>query len=240
MRPTTSAVRSGPGAVWSSNQCSVVLRGPSNRVCPRVRGRPHRAVPERARSAIYHRGCRPGTAPTPAVAGRPQGSWRTARNSTRCPTGSPTRTPSSSSRAPVRSTLRCRPTSNPSSLVAVDRCRHARAGDVAALDHLVRPSAPCTLVVGAKHPEQRRHRRVARRRRRGRSRPPGRTVRRRAGSLVLGGRLTGGADTVFDCVGSAESIETALERWSDRRERSCWSGCRAGSRWTWRRSGTAS
>ncbi len=81
---------------------------------------------------------------------------------------------------------------------------------IAALDRVVRPSAPCTVVVGAKHPEQRRlaeslgadvvvdpdH--------------LARTVRRRAASLVLGGRLTGGADTVFDCVGSAESLDAAL------------------------------
>jgi len=37
-----------------------------------------------------------------------------------------------------------------------------------------------------------------------------RAVRRRAGSLVLAGRLTEGADVVFDCVGSAASITEAL------------------------------
>jgi threonine dehydrogenase-like Zn-dependent dehydrogenase len=37
-----------------------------------------------------------------------------------------------------------------------------------------------------------------------------RTVRRQAGSLVLAGRLTEGADVVFDCVGSAASLTEAL------------------------------
>jgi len=37
-----------------------------------------------------------------------------------------------------------------------------------------------------------------------------RAVRRRAGSLVVAGRLTEGADVVFDCVGSAASITEAL------------------------------
>ncbi len=37
-----------------------------------------------------------------------------------------------------------------------------------------------------------------------------RAVRRQAGSLVLAGRLTEGADVVFDCVGSAASITEAL------------------------------
>jgi threonine dehydrogenase-like Zn-dependent dehydrogenase len=81
---------------------------------------------------------------------------------------------------------------------------------IAALDRLVRPTMPCQVVVGAKHPEQRRlaeslgadvvvdPEHLAR------------TVRRRASSLVLGGRLTGGADTVFDCVGTAASLEAAL------------------------------
>jgi threonine dehydrogenase-like Zn-dependent dehydrogenase len=98
----------------------------------------------------------------------------------------------------------------PESLVAVVGAGTLGLLTVAALDRLVRPSAPCTLVIGAKHAEQRRiaealggdvvvdPEHLAR------------TVRRRARSLVLGGRLAGGADTVFDCVGSAESLETAL------------------------------
>ncbi len=98
----------------------------------------------------------------------------------------------------------------PDSLVAVIGAGTLGLLTVAALDRVVRPSSPCTVVVGAKHPEQRRTaeslgadvvvdpEHLAR------------TVRRRAGSLVLGARLTGGADTVFDCVGSAESIEAAL------------------------------
>ena len=37
-----------------------------------------------------------------------------------------------------------------------------------------------------------------------------RAVRRQAGSLVLAGRLTEGADVVFDCVGTSESMTHAL------------------------------
>jgi threonine dehydrogenase-like Zn-dependent dehydrogenase len=80
----------------------------------------------------------------------------------------------------------------------------------AALHHLVRPGTECTVMVGAKHPHQRRRAEglgadtVV---------PPeqlARAVRRRSGSLVLAGRLTDGADLVFDCVGSPESIAQAL------------------------------
>jgi len=80
----------------------------------------------------------------------------------------------------------------------------------AALHHLVRPGTACTVMVGAKHPHQRRRAEglgadsVV---------PPeqlARAVRRRSGSLVLAGRLTDGADLVFDCVGSSESISQAL------------------------------
>ena len=81
---------------------------------------------------------------------------------------------------------------------------------VAALTHLVRPDHGCTVTVGAKHPRQRElatsfgadtvvdpdH--------------LARAVRRRAGSLVVAGRLVEGADVVFDCVGSSASITEAL------------------------------
>jgi len=78
---------------------------------------------------------------------------------------------------------------------------------VAALRHLRLPGA---VVAGAKHPEQRRLAAdlgadlVA---------EPGqvrRTVRRQTRSLTVGDRLTGGADVVIDCVGSAASVEEAL------------------------------
>jgi threonine dehydrogenase-like Zn-dependent dehydrogenase len=81
---------------------------------------------------------------------------------------------------------------------------------VAALHHLVRPAVPCTVVVGAKHARQRE---LAASLGADLVVPPDqliRAVRRRAGSLVLGGRLTEGADVVFDCVGSAASITEAL------------------------------
>jgi len=80
----------------------------------------------------------------------------------------------------------------------------------AALHNLVRPGTGCTVTVGAKHTHQRR-----------RAEALGadtvvapdqlaRAVRRQSGSLVLAGRLTDGADVVFDCVGSSESITHAL------------------------------
>lgn len=81
---------------------------------------------------------------------------------------------------------------------------------IAALHHLVRPTAPCTIVAGAKHPHQRK---VAEWAGADIVVPPdqlARAVRRQAGSLVLAGRLTGGADVVFDCVGSSESLTQAL------------------------------
>jgi threonine dehydrogenase-like Zn-dependent dehydrogenase len=81
---------------------------------------------------------------------------------------------------------------------------------VVALHHVVRPTTPCTVVVGAKHPRQRE---LATSLGADYVVPPdqlARAVRRQAGSLVLAGRLTNGADVVFDCVGSAASITEAL------------------------------
>jgi threonine dehydrogenase-like Zn-dependent dehydrogenase len=81
---------------------------------------------------------------------------------------------------------------------------------IAAITTLIRPVAPCTIVVGAKHPHQRQladdlgaDHVVA-------PEQLARAVRRQAASLVLGGRLTAGADVVIDCVGSAASITEAL------------------------------
>jgi threonine dehydrogenase-like Zn-dependent dehydrogenase len=81
---------------------------------------------------------------------------------------------------------------------------------VTALDNLVRPVTPCTVMVGAKHPHQRSlagslgaDTVVA---------PDqlARAVRRQSGSLVLAGRLVDGADVVFDCVGSSDSLAQSL------------------------------
>jgi len=78
---------------------------------------------------------------------------------------------------------------------------------VAALRHL---SLPGTIIIGAKYGEQRALARdlgatvVA---------EPGevrRAVRRSTRSLVVAGRLTGGADVVIDCVGTADSLTEAL------------------------------
>jgi threonine dehydrogenase-like Zn-dependent dehydrogenase len=81
---------------------------------------------------------------------------------------------------------------------------------IAALDRVVRPNAPCTVVVGAKYPRQRE---LAASLGADQVVPPdhlARAVRRAAGSLVLGGRLTEGADVVFDCVGTSTSITESL------------------------------
>ncbi|MDA8275074.1 MAG: zinc-binding dehydrogenase [Actinomycetota bacterium] len=81
---------------------------------------------------------------------------------------------------------------------------------IAALTHLVRPTCPHTVVVGAKHPVQRQ---LADRFGADVVVPPdqlARSVRRATGSLAIGGRLSDGADVVFDCVGSADSLGTAL------------------------------
>jgi len=81
---------------------------------------------------------------------------------------------------------------------------------VAALHHVVRPTTPCTVLVGAKYAVQRK---TAEQLGADVVVPPdqlARAVRRQAGSLVLAGRLTGGADVVFDCVGSSESLTQAL------------------------------
>ena len=80
----------------------------------------------------------------------------------------------------------------------------------AARHHLVRPDIPCTVMVGAKHAHQQQ---MARTLGADTVVPPeqlARVVRREAGSLVLAGRLTDGADVVFDCVGTSESITQAL------------------------------
>jgi threonine dehydrogenase-like Zn-dependent dehydrogenase len=81
---------------------------------------------------------------------------------------------------------------------------------VAALRSLTEPAA---LFVGAKHPHQRR---LAQELGADAAVPPaqlGRAVRRQSRSLATAERshqLTGGADVVVDCVGSAESIAEAL------------------------------
>ncbi len=78
---------------------------------------------------------------------------------------------------------------------------------VAALRHLALPG---TVVAGAKHPVQRR---LAASLGADLVVEPGqvrRALRRQTRSLSVGGRLTGGADVVIDCVGSADSVEEAL------------------------------
>jgi threonine dehydrogenase-like Zn-dependent dehydrogenase len=81
---------------------------------------------------------------------------------------------------------------------------------VAALHHLVRPVHPFTVMVGAKHAHQRDLAATLGADTVVTPDQLARAVRRRAGSLVLAGRLTNGADVVFDCVGSAESLTQSL------------------------------
>ncbi len=81
---------------------------------------------------------------------------------------------------------------------------------VAVLHHLVRPETPCTVVVGAKHPRQRELAEALGADEVVSPDQLARAVRRRTGSLVVAGRLTEGADVVFDCVGSAASLSDAL------------------------------
>jgi threonine dehydrogenase-like Zn-dependent dehydrogenase len=95
-------------------------------------------------------------------------------------------------------------------LVAVVGAGTLGLATVAALHQLVRPVQPATFVVGGKYEHQRAlarelgadvavpHDQLAR------------TIRARSRSLVLGGRLTDGADVVLDCVGSATSLEQSL------------------------------
>jgi threonine dehydrogenase-like Zn-dependent dehydrogenase len=69
---------------------------------------------------------------------------------------------------------------------------------------------PGTLLAGAKHSEQRR---LASELGADEVVTPAQlpsAVRRRSGSLRVGSQLTGGADVVFDCVGSADSIAESL------------------------------
>lgn len=81
---------------------------------------------------------------------------------------------------------------------------------VAALRHLVPSAAAATVMVGAKHAHQRQ---LAEKCGADLAVAPehlARAVRRRSGSLVLAGRLTDGADVVFDCVGSSDSIAASM------------------------------
>jgi threonine dehydrogenase-like Zn-dependent dehydrogenase len=95
-------------------------------------------------------------------------------------------------------------------LVAVVGAGTLGLATVAALHRLVRPTHPATFVVGAKYGHQCElagdlgadvavpHDQLAR------------AIRARSRSLVLGGRLTEGADVVLDCVGSTASLEQSL------------------------------
>jgi threonine dehydrogenase-like Zn-dependent dehydrogenase len=98
----------------------------------------------------------------------------------------------------------------PDAVIAVIGAGTLGLATVAALHHLVRPHTPSTVMVGAKHPHQRQ---LAESFGADAAVAPdqlARAVRRRSGSLVLAGRLTDGADVVFDCVGSSDSLAASL------------------------------
>ncbi len=78
---------------------------------------------------------------------------------------------------------------------------------VAALRRFARPG---TVVVGAKHPEQRREASELGADVAVEPAEVCRAVRRATRSLAVGGRLSGGADVVVDCVGSGASLAEAL------------------------------
>ena len=71
--------------------------------------------------------------------------------------------------------------------------------------------SPARLLVGAKHPEQRRRARELGATEVVSGRELARAVRRATGSFAYDdGTLTGGADVTYDCVGSSDSIETSI------------------------------
>ncbi|MBF6556623.1 MAG: zinc-binding dehydrogenase [Acidimicrobiales bacterium] len=98
----------------------------------------------------------------------------------------------------------------PDDVVAVIGAGTLGLATVSALDCVVRPQTACTVMVGAKHAHQRRMAEALGADTVVDPDQLARSVRRRSGSLVLAGRLTDGADVVFDCVGTAASITQAL------------------------------
>jgi threonine dehydrogenase-like Zn-dependent dehydrogenase len=98
----------------------------------------------------------------------------------------------------------------PDDVVAVIGAGTLGLATVAAIARVVRPQTTCTVMVGAKHSHQRRMAETLGADTVVTPDQLARSVRRRSGSLVLAGRLTDGADVVFDCVGTAASITQAL------------------------------
>ena len=98
----------------------------------------------------------------------------------------------------------------PGDLVAVLGAGTLGLATVAALDQVVRPATACAVTVGAKHARQRE---LAVALGADTVVSPDqlpRALRSQARSLVLGGRLSNGADVVFDCVGTTDSLGQAL------------------------------
>jgi len=95
-------------------------------------------------------------------------------------------------------------------LVAVVGAGTLGLATVAALHQVVRTERPCTVMVGARYAHQRDLARTLGADTVVSPDQLARAVRRWAGSLVLAGRLTDGADVVFDCVGTAESLRESL------------------------------
>ena len=95
-------------------------------------------------------------------------------------------------------------------LVAVVGAGTLGLATMAALHQLVRPESPATFLVGAKYEHQRAMAQSLGADVAVPSDQVARAVRSRSRSLVLGGRLTEGADVVLDCVGSPDSLEQSL------------------------------
>ena len=74
-----------PAAGSSCSRCSGARPAGSSRRAPPARPGTW-ATADYSPSATSGPACRPASAPTPAAAGRPRGSWRTPASSTRCPT----------------------------------------------------------------------------------------------------------------------------------------------------------
>jgi threonine dehydrogenase-like Zn-dependent dehydrogenase len=75
---------------------------------------------------------------------------------------------------------------------------------------LHRLALPGTVIIGAKHPEQRRFAAILGATTVVEPSEVRRAVRRSTRSLVVGDRLSGGADVVIDCVGTSSSLAEAL------------------------------
>ena len=206
----TALAPAAPGPSSSRPRLRYPATYPKKAALPRVRDRPLLGLRENLAFGDLSPGLQTGFCADTGGGWSAAGLVAHPPSSIRFPKNSPTRTRSSSSRPPARRMPPSPAGSEADDTVAVVGAGTLGLATIAALHHLVRPTAACTMVAGAKHPHQRR---VAEWLGADTVDPPdqlARAVRRQAGSLVLAGRLTGGADVVFDCVGSSESLTQSL------------------------------